>query len=74
MPIYSYQCDQCHEQFEVRASFEEKERGIKPKCPNCRNEEVHQILGIGFSISGKSKHSGPMNNSCCGSNSMTGSC
>ena len=74
MPIYSYQCDQCLEQFELRASFEEKDHGFNMKCPKCQSVKVHQILGIGISISGKSRNSGPINNVCCGSNSLTGSC
>lgn len=74
MPIYEYQCDQCQTRFEVRASFQEKDRGLILKCPKYNNEHVHQILGLGVIISEKSKDGAPQSSSCCGSGPWSGSC
>ncbi|ATQ69315.1 MULTISPECIES: FmdB family zinc ribbon protein [Methylosinus] len=37
MPLYSYQCENCHAEFEllVRASD-------TPACPSCGSEKLHQ--------------------------------
>jgi len=33
MPIYEYECQECHSQFEVRHGFEEEP---EVSCPRCR--------------------------------------
>ena len=44
MPLYDYQCQHCQITFEVRASFNEKEAGLQPECPQCHCQETHQVL------------------------------
>lgn len=48
MPIYNFQCEQCAEVFEVRASFKEKEAGLEPECPICHSQETHQLITAGL--------------------------
>ncbi len=48
MPLYDYQCKHCKTVFEVRASFKEKEAGLKPECPHCQSKETRQILSSGL--------------------------
>lgn len=45
MPIYEFQCADCGARFEVRASFSEKDKGLKPKCPQCGSENTGQVFG-----------------------------
>ncbi|RPJ18717.1 MAG: zinc ribbon domain-containing protein, partial [Chloroflexi bacterium] len=40
MPLYDYQCQNCQAVFEVRATFKEKEQGLKPKCPQCQSKKT----------------------------------
>lgn len=42
MPLYSYVCQICETSFDAFASIEKKEKGWKPKCPNCGGAEVRQ--------------------------------
>ncbi len=35
MPLYDFQCEDCDEIFEVRASIREKAARLKPECPKC---------------------------------------
>lgn len=74
MPLYDYQCDQCQMQFEVRATFQEKELGLKPVCPKCHNSKTHQLLSAGFFISGGSRNTGSVPSSFCGPSSGSGCC
>ncbi len=48
MPLYDYQCKHCKTVFEVRASFKEKEAGLKPECPHCQSKETRQLLSSGL--------------------------
>lgn len=73
MPIYDYQCDRCETTFEVRASFKEKEAGLKPVCPNCQNAETHQLLTVGMLVHGGGTD-GASISSCCGPNAGQGCC
>lgn len=53
--IYAYQCETCGEQFTVRATLAEKERGLSPHCPVCGSGEVAQdFSSVGFIRSGGS--------------------
>lgn len=74
MPLYDYQCDKCQTPFEVRASFQEKERGLKPACPNCQSSETHQILTVGLFIRKASSDGASNSSTCCGPNSGAGCC
>ena len=74
MPLYDYQCNHCQTTFEVRASFQEKEIGLKPECPNCQTVETHQILTVGLFIRKGSSDSAAISSTFCGPNSGTGCC
>ena len=74
MPLYDYQCDKCQNPFEVRASFQEKEIGLKPACQNCQSSETHQILTVGLFIRKASSDGASISSTCCGPNSWAGCC
>lgn len=73
MPLYSFECTQCHAHIEVRATFKEKDNGLKPECPLCHCREVRQLIpgglvvrgeeGVQFSGPACDPHDGP---GCCG--------
>ncbi len=73
MPLYDYECSQCHTVFEMHASFKEKEAGLEPECPQCHGKEVKQVItgklvlldkdGVNFSGSASDPDAGP---GCCG--------
>jgi putative FmdB family regulatory protein len=67
MPIYEFQCGDCDERFEVRASFEEKDKGLSPKCPRCGSENTGQIFGgmVFFAKTGEVAFTKPSGGSCC---------
>jgi putative FmdB family regulatory protein len=49
MPIYVFECRDCGHQFEVFASFSQKEKGLEPSCPKCTSQNVGQVFsGVGF--------------------------
>jgi len=50
MPIYNFQCDDCETIFDVRASFKEKEAGLKPECPQCHSQNAHQRISAGWFV------------------------
>lgn len=52
MPLYNYQCKQCFEVFEVRATFKEKEAGLEPECPNCHSQDTRQMITAGLVLRG----------------------
>lgn len=52
MPFYDYQCKDCGAVFEVRATIQEKEGGLKPTCPECGGHKVRQRLSNVQMISG----------------------
>lgn len=52
MPIYSYVCDNCSEQFEKIVSM--KERETDHCCPACGAETVRRTVGrTSFKLNGK---------------------
>lgn len=73
MPLYDYQCDHCLTKFEVRASFHEKELGLKPVFPDCQSDETHQVLTVGLFLRvGNSANELP--SSFCDPNAGPGCC
>lgn len=52
MPLYNFKCKQCQEIFEMRATFKEKEAGLKPECPKCHSEETFQMITAGLVLKG----------------------
>ncbi len=64
MPLYDYQCQKCHTVFEVRATFQEKEQGLKPKCPECQSKKTRQVLTTGLFVSNTSDGCSGCSGSC----------
>lgn len=55
MPIYEYQCDECHERFEKFVqSMQNADKGVT--CPKCGSLHVHKALSL-FGVGGGSKSS-----------------
>ena len=52
MPLYSYQCEECEDVFEVRASIKEKESGLEPECPKCHSKNNRQLISAGLLLRG----------------------
>ena len=52
MPVYVFQCQDCQEVFDVRASFKEKEAGLEPLCPICQSQQTLQVITAGLFIRG----------------------
>lgn len=70
MPIYDFQCTQCNEVFEVRATIREKEAGLRPECPICKSLEVRQQITAGLFLHSSLRMTTPG----CGPNSGPGCC
>lgn len=51
MPFYTFQCNACGEQFEVKCSIAEKDSG-SIVCPKCGANELDRVFA-GFSIAVK---------------------
>lgn len=74
MPIYGFECKQCHTQFEVRATFQEKTNGLSVKCPNCQSMDVIQQLSTGMFLRSEGRMNSSLPPSYCGPNSGSGCC
>jgi putative FmdB family regulatory protein len=72
MPIYNFQCEQCAETFEVRATFKEKEAGLEPECPLCHSKETHQMITAGLVLRSSGGANLPIPG--CGPNAGPGCC
>ena len=63
MPTYDYECRECGQVFEVRATMSQKTAGLDPECPRCHCHHVDQafrsIMVIGRSPGGADTR-GPM--------------
>jgi len=70
MPLYDYQCKDCGEVFEVRASIKEKEAGLTLVCPKCDSHEARQRLTTASMLHGGKVFSPP----ACGPNAGPGCC
>ncbi len=44
MPLYGYQCRDCGQVFEIRATFKQKEQGLHPVCPSCESAGTQQVV------------------------------
>ena len=75
MPFYAFQCEQCAEDFEVRATIKEREAGLHPACPNCHTTHVKPKITAGLvmhgsdggSLSSAAAACGCGRGGCCGS-------
>ncbi|UCH12180.1 MAG: zinc ribbon domain-containing protein [Candidatus Omnitrophota bacterium] len=71
MPIYEYYCQDCEKKFNIKATIQEKGKGLKVNCPECGSGKAIQLLGNFFTFpKGKGSNSG----GCCGTNSTPGCC
>lgn len=52
MPIYAFQCEQCHDTFDVRATIRERQEGLDPECPHCHAHESQQVITSGVMLHG----------------------
>ena len=52
MPLYDYQCKDCRDVFEVRASIKEREDGLVLTCPKCGSREARQRLTFASMLHG----------------------
>ena len=70
MPLYDYQCKDCGETFEMRATIKEKEAGLALVCPKCGSHEARQLISVALNLHGgrEISHSG------CGPNAGPGCC
>ena len=70
MPIYLFACEDCGRTYEIQASMQDKEAGLKPNCPDCDSERSRQLIATSFSIrkgSGDSTSGCNPGSGCCGS-------
>jgi putative FmdB family regulatory protein len=51
MAIYEYRCNDCGYYFDVKATVEQKEKGLKLTCEQCGSKKLEQVFG-GFAILG----------------------
>ena len=72
MPLYDYHCQKCDEVFEIRASINEKEAGLKPQCPECHSQKTRQVITAGLVIRGGDGAS--LSFPGCGPNAGPGCC
>jgi len=72
MPLYAFQCEDCDEIFEVRASIREKEAGLKPECPKCHRQKTRQVITAGLVI--RSGDDASLSFPACGPNAGPGCC
>jgi putative FmdB family regulatory protein len=52
MPVYAFRCEECGDEFDVRATFAEKQAGLEPACPVCASRAVRQVMTAGLLIRG----------------------
>lgn len=74
MPIYIFKCNECENTYEINASINEKEAGLKPKCPRCSSENSRQLITSVFSIRGGGGGGGNMPFGGCGPGAGAGCC
>ncbi|MEO0184610.1 MAG: FmdB family zinc ribbon protein [candidate division WOR-3 bacterium] len=41
--IYEYICSDCGERIEIKATIEEKEKGLKVICPKCGSDKTLRV-------------------------------
>ena len=70
MPLYDYQCKDCGETFEVRATIKEKEAGLNLVCAKCGSHEARQLLTAVLMLHAGKELSQPV----CGPNAGLGCC
>jgi putative FmdB family regulatory protein len=72
MPLYNYECEQCHTVFEIRATFKEKEAGLETVCPQCHSRRTKQLFTAGLLI--RNGANTGLSRPICGPNAGPGCC
>ena len=67
MPMYEYHCLDCKYTFDVKATMQEKEKGLNIACEKCGSTKLEQVFG-GFSLL-TNKSVRQRGGGCCGGNS-----
>ena len=49
---YEYRCRQCSTLFEVHATLEEKNQGLRPACPDCGSSDVGRVFSAFYFVRG----------------------
>ena len=44
MPSYEYECQQCHQHFDIQETIRDHARHKPHKCPMCGTEQVKQLI------------------------------
>jgi len=67
MRVDGFECGDCGEQSEVRASFEEQDRRSNSTCPGCGSDNSGRVFGglVFFAKSGRVASSKRLGGSCC---------
>jgi putative FmdB family regulatory protein len=68
MPLYEYQCEKCHQEFEQIVRYSEAD--LLPACPTCGSQQTHKKISAAASISNSPAPSFTSSGSSC----STGSC
>jgi putative FmdB family regulatory protein len=71
MPTYKYFCQDCEKKFDIEATIQEKEKGLKVTCPECGSNKTVQLFGNFFTFS---KGRGTDFGGGCGPNPTPGCC
>jgi putative FmdB family regulatory protein len=50
MPIYLFECQQCHKEFEIQVRMSEV--GFRPPCPDCGGEVRKRVVPTQFVLKG----------------------
>ena len=72
MPFYTFRCNSCGEQFEVKCTIAEKDSG-SVICPGCGANELDRIFQ-GFSVAVKSGGSCANADNCPAGGCCSGNC
>ncbi|MEZ0536298.1 FmdB family zinc ribbon protein [Caldicellulosiruptoraceae bacterium PP1] len=71
--FYSFICNKCNSNFEIRASISQMTAGLRVICPNCSSEDVSRDYStISFGVS--SGNNSSTSSSCSGCSGGKGCC
>ena len=56
MPIYSYKCNQCEDEFDLLVSLSEEAEA--PRCPKCGSDDLRKKISLFGLCSGSESESG----------------
>ena len=48
MPVYEYECQACHQRFEIQQPMHDYEqlKGDPPACPDCGKKQTRQVVSL----------------------------